>query len=50
MTPDEHKAVIHRYVDTVFNQRQLDRADEIVAQDFVDHAALPGQACQRPVA
>jgi steroid delta-isomerase-like uncharacterized protein len=44
MTPDEHKAIIRRYVDTVFNQKQLDRADETVASDFVDHAALPGQA------
>jgi steroid delta-isomerase-like uncharacterized protein len=44
MTPDEHKAIIRRYVDTVFNQQQLDRADETVASDFVDHAALAGQA------
>jgi steroid delta-isomerase-like uncharacterized protein len=44
MTPDEHKAIVRGYVDIVFNRKQLDRADEIVAPDFVDHAALPGQA------
>ena len=38
------RAVIRTYVETVFNQQQLDRAGELVAPDFVDHAALPGRA------
>ena len=44
MSPDDNKAVIRTYVETVFNQQQLDRAGELVAPDFVDHAALPGRA------
>jgi steroid delta-isomerase-like uncharacterized protein len=31
-------------VETIFNQKQVDRADELVAPDYIDHAALPGQA------
>jgi steroid delta-isomerase-like uncharacterized protein len=44
MSPDDNKAVIRAYVETIFNQRQVDRAGELVASDYVDHAALPGQA------
>lgn len=43
MTSDEHKTIVRLYVDTVWNSRQLDRADEYVAADFIDHAATPGQ-------
>jgi predicted ester cyclase len=44
MSPEDNKAVIRTYVEMIWNQRQLDRADELVASDFVDHGALPGQA------
>jgi steroid delta-isomerase-like uncharacterized protein len=44
MSLDDNKAIIRAYVETVWNGRQLDRADEVVAADFVDHAPLPGQA------
>jgi steroid delta-isomerase-like uncharacterized protein len=44
MSLDDNKAIIRSYVETVWNQRQLDRAEEFVAPDFVDHAPLPGQA------
>src|SRR5918993_5819275 len=44
VSPDDNKAVIRAYVETIFNQKQVDRAGELVASDFVDHAALPGQA------
>jgi predicted ester cyclase len=44
VSPDDNKAVIRADVETIFNQQQLDRADELVAPDYVDHAALPGQA------
>ena len=44
MSPDDNKAIIRAYVETIFNQRQVDRAGELVASDYVDHAALPGQA------
>jgi predicted ester cyclase len=41
---EANKDVIRTYVETIFNQKQVDRADELVAPDFIDHAALPGQA------
>jgi steroid delta-isomerase-like uncharacterized protein len=44
MSLEANKELIHAYVETIFNQRQVDRADELVAPDYVDHAALPGQA------
>jgi hypothetical protein len=31
MVPKDNKAIIHMYVDTIWNQQQLDRADEFVA-------------------
>jgi predicted ester cyclase len=44
MSLEANKDVIGAYVETIFNQRQVERADELVAPDYVDHAALPGQA------
>ena len=44
MSPDDNKAILRTYVETIFNQQQVDRADDLVAADFLDHAALPGQA------
>ena len=41
---DDNKAIIRAFVETVWNGRQLDRAGELVAADFVDHAPMPGQA------
>jgi steroid delta-isomerase-like uncharacterized protein len=41
---EANKDLIRTYVETIFNQKQVDRADELVAPDFIDHAALPGQA------
>jgi steroid delta-isomerase-like uncharacterized protein len=44
MSLEANKDVVRAYVETIFNQRQVDRADELVAADYLDHAALPGQA------
>jgi predicted ester cyclase len=44
MSLEANKDLIRTYVETVFNQRQVERADQLVAPDYVDHAALPGQA------
>ena len=44
MSSDDNKAILRTYVETIFNQKQVDRAGELVAPDYVDHAALPGQA------
>ena len=41
---EDNKAVIRAYVETVWNEKQLDRAGEVVASDFLDYAPLPGQA------
>jgi predicted ester cyclase len=44
VSPDDNKAILRTYVETIFNQKQVDRADDLVAADYLDHAALPGQA------
>jgi steroid delta-isomerase-like uncharacterized protein len=44
MSLEANKDLIRTYVEAIFNQKQVDRADELVAPDFIDHAALPGQA------
>jgi steroid delta-isomerase-like uncharacterized protein len=44
MSVEGNKEVIRAYVETIFNQQQVDRASELVAPDYRDHAALPGQA------
>src|SRR5215213_4294009 len=44
MSMEANKDVVRAYVETIFNQQQLERAHECVAVDYLDHAALPGQA------
>ena len=44
MSPEANKRLVRAYVETVFNHQQLERAHEFVAVDYLDHAALPGQA------
>lgn len=44
MSPDEHKAIVREHREVLFNQRRVDRTDETVAADYLDHGALPGQA------
>ena len=44
MSVEDNKAIIGAYVEMVWNRKQLDRAEEVVASDFIDHAPLPGQA------
>jgi predicted SnoaL-like aldol condensation-catalyzing enzyme len=43
MSTEENKVLVRRFFEEVFNQRRLDRADEFVAPDYLDHAAVPGQ-------
>lgn len=38
----DHKALTTRFYDAVFNQGDLDAFDELVADDFVEHEAIPG--------
>ena len=42
MSPEENKAVVSRFVDEAQNKGRLDAVDEYLADDFVDHSALPG--------
>ena len=44
MSMEANKDVVRAYVETIFNQQQLERAHEFVAADYLDHATLPGQA------
>jgi steroid delta-isomerase-like uncharacterized protein len=44
MSVDDNKVIILAFVETVWNGRKLNRAGELVAADFVDHAPMPGQA------
>ena len=43
MTTEANKAIIRRFKDDVLNGRDVDVLDEIVADDYLDHAAFPGQ-------
>jgi hypothetical protein len=43
MPPPENKTVITSFVEEVINQGQLERADDLVAVDFVELDPLPGQ-------
>jgi len=43
MSSEDNKAVVQRFFEEVFNQKQLDRAGEFVGPDYLDHAAVPGQ-------
>jgi steroid delta-isomerase-like uncharacterized protein len=44
MSTEENKAIVRNFCEELFNQKRVDRADEFVAPDYVDHDALPGQA------
>lgn len=41
MSREENKAIVRRYVEEAFNNRDTDVLDEIVSEDFVDHHLPP---------
>jgi predicted SnoaL-like aldol condensation-catalyzing enzyme len=43
MPPVENKTVITSFVEEVINQGEIERADDLVAVDFVELDPLPGQ-------
>jgi len=43
MSTEDNKALVRRFWQEVFNEQRLERADEFVAPDYLDHAAVPGQ-------
>ena len=42
MSAEENKAVIRRFIEEVFNQRNVDAVDTFMASDYVDHVVPPG--------
>jgi steroid delta-isomerase-like uncharacterized protein len=40
---ENNKAVVSRFVEEVINQNRMDRADDLVVEDFVELDPLPGQ-------
>jgi hypothetical protein len=43
----EHKAVIHSFIDDVLNHNRMERADDLVVEDFVELDLFPGQRVGR---
>ena len=39
----ENKAILRRFFEEIFNQQRLAVADEIVAVDYINHNAAPGE-------
>jgi hypothetical protein len=44
MSIDENKTIVRRFFEELWNAKQLDRIDELVARDYIDGNPLPGQA------
>jgi steroid delta-isomerase-like uncharacterized protein len=42
-TTTANKAIVRRYKVDILNSRALDALDDVVALDYLDHAAFPGQ-------
>jgi steroid delta-isomerase-like uncharacterized protein len=42
-TTENNKAVIRKFLEEVINQNRMDRADDLVVEDFVELDPLPGQ-------
>src|SRR5438270_5856699 len=42
-TTENNKAVVSKFVEEVINQNRMDRADDLVVEDFVELDPLPGQ-------
>lgn len=47
---EDNKALARRMYNEVINGGNLDLLDELVAEDFVEHEALPGQPTSGPAA
>src|SRR5581483_11526702 len=47
MTPNENSELTRRFIEEVLNTGDMDKADEFLAPDFVEHSAPPGFAGTR---
>jgi steroid delta-isomerase-like uncharacterized protein len=43
MTTEANKAIVRRYKVDILNSRDIDALDDVVALDYLDHAAFPDQ-------
>ncbi|MBS1520130.1 MAG: ester cyclase [Bacteroidetes bacterium] len=43
MSPEENKKFIGHFIDEVINRKNLNAADDIVAEGFIEHVPFPGQ-------
>lgn len=41
ISPEENKAVVHRYIEEVWNRHDLDAIDDLVSPTYFNHAASP---------
>ena len=41
---EQNKALVRRFLDQVYNNARPEVIDELIADDYVDHSAPPGQA------
>ena len=50
MTSEQHKALVRRYIESVWNQGNLTLIDELIAPDYLQHAQAvpPGRAFHYP--
>jgi len=49
MTPDDNKAAVRRFFDEVINAGHLERADNFVTPDYLEHQPLPGTEGRRGI-
>lgn len=42
MSTGENKAMVRRFIEEVFNQRNVDAIDTFMSSDYVDHVVPPG--------
>jgi steroid delta-isomerase-like uncharacterized protein len=49
MTPDDNKAAVQRFFDEVINAGHLERADNFVTPDYLEHQPLPGTEGRRGI-
>jgi steroid delta-isomerase-like uncharacterized protein len=43
MTAEENKTIINAFIEEVINKKNLNAANDLVAEDFVEHIPFPGQ-------
>ena len=43
MSAAENKAIVRRFAVVIFDEKALDRADDVALTDYFDHGAMPGQ-------